>query len=287
MELPPELDRLATRWRGHPVGVGFAPLAEGLRKQGDLETALRIARQGTAQATGYLPGFLVLARIQRDRRDLFGAAEALRTAMEIDPADPCLLDAMADLAEAQRRPADAEAYRVARDAATGREAPPPAEPAESAPPLPEGPEVPMAALLVDAGEGAGPVGLPAFEEDASEEVTELVTESLAELYYRQGHRDRAIAVYRSLVERSPDNASLAQRLAGLEAEVRARRPRPYDARESGGSSVGDWLGAIASAAPAPRPRGDGLDAFFEAPAPRPDDTADLAAFQEWLKGLGT
>ena len=48
----------------------------------------------------------------------------------------------------------------------------------------------------------------------------FVTETMAELYLRQGHRDQAMDVYRQLIEQSPRDESLREKLAALEAEGR-------------------------------------------------------------------
>ena len=60
---------------------------------------------------------------------------------------------------------------------------------------------------------------------------------------------------------------------------------PYDARVSGGLSLGEWLGAIAAAEPAGEAVTTGYDAFYDADPQAPTETADFEAFQVWLKGL--
>jgi pentatricopeptide repeat protein len=45
---------------------------------------------------------------------------------------------------------------------------------------------------------------------------ELTSPTLAELYFKQGFPDKAIEVYRELVEREPENDRLRRRLAELE-----------------------------------------------------------------------
>ena len=45
----------------------------------------------------------------------------------------------------------------------------------------------------------------------------FVTETMAELYVKQGHREQALEVYRQLVQRNPDDTALAGRLRELEA----------------------------------------------------------------------
>ena len=45
----------------------------------------------------------------------------------------------------------------------------------------------------------------------------FVTETMAQLYLEQGFRERAIGVYRQLIDQDPDDAGLRERLAALEA----------------------------------------------------------------------
>ncbi|HEX8362303.1 MAG TPA: tetratricopeptide repeat protein [Longimicrobium sp.] len=58
------------------------------------------------------------------------------------------------------------------------------------------------------------------DEDAAEDDVEMVTETMAELYYRQGFVDRAADVYRELIARRGNEPALTRRLAELENELR-------------------------------------------------------------------
>ena len=115
----------------------------------------------------------------------------------------------------------------------------------------------------------------------------LLTESLAGLYHRQGHLDRAAEVYSALVSRDPANAELRARRDSIAAEVQSRRPRPYDAALSGGRPLREWLAEVAAVAPPATGSGTAYDAFYQtSPAPPPaDQLADFETFQHWLKGL--
>ncbi|HET9065070.1 MAG TPA: hypothetical protein VFN22_04535 [Gemmatimonadales bacterium] len=117
----------------------------------------------------------------------------------------------------------------------------------------------------------------------------LVTESLADLYRRQGHLEEARRAYAELVARAPENDSLIARHAAVQEELAASRPIPLDARESGGLPVRSWLRGLATERPATRRPGTAsasFDAFFEAPPAPPAATTDFDAFQRWLKELG-
>ncbi len=94
---------------------------------------------------------------------------------------------------------------------------------------------------------AEPLAAPAAEP--------MLTETMAELYLRQGFTDQAIDVYRRLVAQRPHDDALRTRLAALEA------PRPVlSAAALGAESVGTFLSRIARgslpsapAAPPPSP----------------------------------
>jgi tetratricopeptide (TPR) repeat protein len=261
MSFSPELDRLAARWADQPDGTGFAPLAEGLRQRGALEQAAAIAIRGVAGRPAYLPGRLVLARIYRDQQR-WGAADAeLRAALAIDAEHPVVLDALDQLVRL-------------------REGPP-----ESFTPAP----AMIGDLETDQSddESAGLV----YSDDLADEASDpqhalVVTESLAMLYWGQGHHQQAIDAFDALIQRSPGNPDLVVRREAVCAEFDATRPTPFDATSSGGRSVRDWLGAVARVtAPAPRPV-SGFDAFFQTTVvPSAPEPGDLAAFQAWLREL--
>jgi hypothetical protein len=84
----------------------------------------------------------------------------------------------------------------------------------------------------------------------------VVTETMAEIYLRQGLRAEALLVYRELADRNPDDARLRGRIGELEAAVReaaaSSRPR-YTAAATGGESVRDVLRRMLVARPAELP----------------------------------
>ncbi len=96
-------------------------------------------------------------------------------------------------------------------------------------------------------------------EPALEEPELVVTETMAEIFLRQGHRELALAVYTQLLRRDPGNQrmiSAVAELGGPPAQPAAAQeepaappppPRRYDAGSTGGRSVGDFLGGLLSA----------------------------------------
>lgn len=70
----------------------------------------------------------------------------------------------------------------------------------------------------------------------------VVTQSMGDVYAAQGHRREALQVYRQLLERSPDDARLRQKIAALsEPAVAPPPPVAHAARETGGQSVRDYF----------------------------------------------
>jgi hypothetical protein len=117
------------------------------------------------------------------------------------------------------------------------EAPPPvasAAAAAPAPPTPAPPVSPAAAPMAEAG-----VGEP------------FMTETMAELYLRQGHREKALEVYRAVLLQRPDDVALRARVATLEALA----PPPLPIQH--GPSIREVLGSIAARRPGVRASSNG------------------------------
>lgn len=98
------------------------------------------------------------------------------------------------------------------------------------------------AATVFGGDPAGPrLGDP----------TPVVTETMAELYARQGHLAEALNVYRVLAGRLPNDARLTRRIRELEsAKAAGSRRMSYVAVDTGGESVESFFRALAEARPA-------------------------------------
>jgi Flp pilus assembly protein TadD len=116
---------------------------------------------------------------------------------------------------------------------------------------------------------------PEIHTPAPEEVEPdlVVTESMAELFVRQGHAADALRVYRELASRRPGDARLAARIAELEQqEAAARAPlAPYSARVTGGTSVRELMQTLL----ATRPDG-AAPAATPVPSPMPASPAEAA-----------
>ncbi|MBK6495055.1 MAG: hypothetical protein KA267_09065 [Gemmatimonadales bacterium] len=289
MSHSPELDHLAARWAEAPDGTAFAALADGLRKAGALAEAEAVALVGLSRHPELVPGLIALAKVREAQGDLAGAAATLQRALGADPSHPVVLEALAGLAAASGDPEGSRAWLVVAEAAEAAEDDPEVFPA---PDLVESTVETEAIAAFEAEVAAdddwNEGGLWSEDDaaDAESEAPELVTESLANLFFHQGHLDRAAAAFRTLADRHPEHTEFASRAEAIERDLQARRPRPFDSAVSGGTPLGEWLARVAAAAPAVSARDEGFDAFYEAPLPAARDTADFTAFQDWLKGLG-
>jgi len=87
-------------------------------------------------------------------------------------------------------------------------------------------------------------------EPAVGEPEPVMTETMAELYARQGHTAEALRVYRALAEKQPGDARLRERIKELEARGgSAPRRHTFVAVETGGESVESFFRSLAEARP--------------------------------------
>lgn len=97
------------------------------------------------------------------------------------------------------------------------EQPEPAEPSHAEPP-------PIDAAIPEIPEAAVPAAPPAASRPVVEEASShdeplpaaFITETMAELYLQQGHREQALDIYRLLLAQRPGDVSLLNRIARLE-----------------------------------------------------------------------
>jgi len=84
----------------------------------------------------------------------------------------------------------------------------------------------------------------------------VITETMAEVFLRQGHKPLALAVYAQLAERDPGNPRLAAAMARLKEELSPPAPSAtYAAAETGGESVGSFLARVLAVEPPPQAPG--------------------------------
>jgi hypothetical protein len=173
------------------------------------------------------------------------------------------------------------------DAALGLE-PVPMMELEPMAPLPlEEPAAPAPAAPMMAAAAPAPAPDAPHEEAAAmpagSDPEPVVTETMAEVYARQGLLAQARAVYEQLIAQRPDDKRLRQRLADLlpPRESSARRRR-QTAAQTGGVSARAFVAGILTGRPVAVPAPTAMDtAFAEAPSGAPTmpaaDEASLAS----------
>jgi Tfp pilus assembly protein PilF len=78
--------------------------------------------------------------------------------------------------------------------------------------------------------------------EGSKEETD--SETLAELYIKQGHRDKGLEVYRRLVEKDPDNMKLHERIMALEEGEASQETPAQASRKARIRRLEGWLSVI-------------------------------------------
>ena len=139
----------------------------------------------------------------------------------------------------------------------------------------QAPQVAQAPQAAQAPDSAPPKELPRAE-------SPFVTETMAELYVKQGHRGEALAVYRQLVVRRND-PELHKRILELEAEERGATPAAGP-RET----VREFFARIGAVTPNERvvlavDRGSQLSTLFASTQP---DAGDVAAAERLSGAFG-
>lgn len=194
-----------------PDGRAFAPLADALRRAGEMDRALAVVSEGMHRLPDFGSAQIVAGWVHQEMGDSEAALDAFSRGVELDGENTVALRAAAELArEAGYGDSSIEfSERLAAlegdvAAAAGVELNEDALVEEEA--IVEE-EVPAAAEII------------ADEEEGEEE--EIVTRTLADIYVRQGHITKAVEVYRQLSQEDPGDASLAERLAELEGSPSA------------------------------------------------------------------
>lgn len=84
-EQTPKIDSLRAKVQADPKSRHFYPLAEELRKVGQLEEAEKVLRAGLVHHASYLSAWLSLGRVLKDRGAYSEAVDALMRGLSLDP----------------------------------------------------------------------------------------------------------------------------------------------------------------------------------------------------------
>lgn len=108
-----DIRRLSDELAHDPASRVFVPLGEALRRQGQLELALKVALRGLERHPHFIDGHDLLARIAVDRGDLVRAFDEWDMVLRLQPEHPGALRGLGFVCFQQSRLPEAEQYLAA------------------------------------------------------------------------------------------------------------------------------------------------------------------------------
>jgi len=236
-DLSAEIAKYEAQFTKEPHSRIFAQLADALRKAGRLEEAIQTCRSGLRDHPTYAAALVVLGRALLQKGQPLEAERELTAALKLNPSNVAGHRLLADAAAAQGKKDEArERYeallkqnpqdRELQEALARLEHAQP--PSPSPPPLPG--TTPPAARGVAAGTEQAWVLPEAEPVEARADSLPVgrATETLADLYARQGFVERATDLYRELLRQDPTRADLRRKLEEMQ------EPSPAPAAAKGG-----------------------------------------------------
>jgi len=230
----------------------FVQMAESLRLQGRYEEAIETLKSGLGKRPDSLPARLLLGRCYLEKSMFAEAKEELE--MVARGIEECLpVYKMLSQVYLQEKDVDRalEVLRKTLYFQTAEEGlskkvsplemgllrgshppfvtpPPPSAVPPSAPPAAR-PASPQEAAREEGGVKEGEEGAKAV----------IQTDTLAEIYIKQGHLDRALAVYEEILFREPENAGVKEKYESL--KERMEKDRQAEARKKVQAKLERWL----------------------------------------------
>lgn len=203
-------------------------LGEIYHTSGDLALARVELEQVIKTSPDNFAAYRRLAKVYQDLGDIHAAAKACESVLQANPKDREMKDLLEELlGEPKAEKAKAESKGTAKKE--------------------EAKEPKTTVRLAES-----PVVDKAPDAHAAEELTlsmeivaeETDSETLAELYIKQGHRDKGLEVYRRLVEKDPDNMKLHERIMALEEGEASKETPAQASRKARIRRLEGWLSVI-------------------------------------------
>jgi len=188
-----ELTRLRKIVDRDPKSTMFVPLAEEYRKQGRLEEATETLKRGLMVQPLYSTGRVALGKVLMEREMLQEAREEFERVVDAMPENIAARKKLAEIYSRLGRTDLADEHSRVVSGLTP-------------PPLPK--------RLPEGGADAD-VSEPDIDAEVPEDVIEIATESMADVYISQNLYDKAMDVLLKLVKQSPDNKGMQQKIEDL------------------------------------------------------------------------
>ena len=235
--LPPEIEKYYDKWKKDPQSRVFAQLADAYRKNGMLDEAIEVCLEGLKVHPSYSSARMVLVRAYQEKGLDGEAGNELTEIIRNDPDNMLAHRMLADLSYKEGRleeaieqyhkvlsltPLDREIRTILEKAeANLAEAPTPSESAEteSDQGQEEGSrwEIPgssfeMEGVELGAEEGKEPGTVPLGPTEKQEREDAFLTETIADLYLKQGLREKAVEIFSKMLDADPGNSHIQERL---------------------------------------------------------------------------
>ena len=209
-------------------------LGEIYHTSGDLALARVELEQVIKTSPDNFAAYRNLAQVYRDSGDKHAAAKACEVVLQANPRDREMKDLLEEIlaeptGEKPQEGDKAAPSKKAKDMPVSAERPDTVR-------LEKSPVAEEQAPSAPADEGISLV-----MEDSAEETD---SETLAELYIKQGHREKGLDVYRRLVERDPDNMKLHERIMALEEGEASKETPAQASRKARIRRLEGWLSVI-------------------------------------------
>ena len=190
------LEDLKIRWERDPASRAFLPLAEEYRRLGRLAESEKVCREGLQRHPHYHSARVLLGRTLLEMDRLEESSAEFRAVLESEPQNLLAGRLLAGIYRNQGRWSEAlETFRRLQSFY-----PDDADVRAQVYQLERGPEEVTQAprhSVASAGQDA------------------LATNTLAEIYYRQGLVERAVAVYENMLRADPDNQAVRRRISEI------------------------------------------------------------------------
>jgi tetratricopeptide (TPR) repeat protein len=305
--LDPEIERLTELYQSDPTSRVFAPLADAYRKSKLYDEAIDILKKGLEIHPDYVSAHLVLARCYYDKDMLQLAKNSLEKVLELDQQNIVALRLLGDILyrlgdedgalARYKQVVEIDPTNLQVQALVEKIIPSPAQEAPSAPiepqPMPsqqssEGTsasassETPETGQIIQQGSFAAKEEAPVLEQNEFEEPEELqesaresnemsfATVTLAEIYEKQGFLEKALEVYKQLLEAAPDDEELKVKVRDITAKLTPKFEEQIEKTEA------SFPGLLAQKEP---------EAQVQSEGEKEAKKGDFMAFKQWLEGL--
>ncbi|MCI0659413.1 MAG: tetratricopeptide repeat protein, partial [Acidobacteria bacterium] len=182
------LEDLRTRWERDPASRAFLPLAEEYRRMGRLAESEKVCREGLQRHPHYHSARVLLGRTLLEMDRLEESSAEFQAVLESEPQNLLAGRLLAGIYRNQGRWSEAlETFRKLQSF------------------YPDDAEVRAQVYQLERGPEDESVSQTLRPSPVSAGQDALATNTLAEIYYRQGLVERAVAVYENMLRADPDN----------------------------------------------------------------------------------